>query len=159
MGRRARVALILLAAAFTLGAGAPPLSPEETLRRYLQAAKDGKFADAYGLISSAMKGGKEKEVWVKEQEKLMQWADVKIFDFKVYPAKVEGEKARVPNVLQSQDRFANQLGLTEHELYTLVKEDGAWKVDEQLLVEPPDVPKWFPEQDGEQAAKPGPSSH
>jgi len=51
----------------------------------------------------------------------------------------------------------NQLGLTEHELYTLVKEDGAWKVDQQLIVEPADVPRWFPEgKKGE--GKPSPSS-
>ena len=47
-----------------------------------------------------------------------------VFSFEVVPGKVEGEKAFVPNVLSSQDQFVNQLGLTEYELYTLVKEDG-----------------------------------
>ena len=69
---------------------------------------------------------------------MMGFADVKIFDFTVYPGKVEGEKAQVPNILESQDRFVNTLGLTEYELYTLVREDGAWKVDAQILVEPSD---------------------
>ncbi len=124
--------------------GADALTPEETVRRYLQATKDGKFADAYGLVSAAMRRGKDKEVWAKEQQAGMAFADVKIFEFTVYPAKVEGEKAQVPNILSSQDRFVNQLGLTEYELYTLVKESGAWKVDRQLIVEPPDIPKWFP---------------
>ena len=59
----------------------------------------------------------------------MAVADVKIFDFTVYPGKVEGDTAQVPNVLESQDKFVNTLGLTEHELYTLVQEDGSWKVD------------------------------
>ena len=62
--------------------------------------------------------------------------------------KTQGDKAEVPNVLSSQDRFVNQLGLTEHELYTLVKEGGAWKVDAQMIVEPPDIPKWFPAGEG-----------
>ena len=79
----------------------------------------------------------------------------------MYPAKVEGEKALVPNVLESQDRFVNTLGLTEHELYTLVREDGAWRVDAQTLVEPPDQAKWFPKQGAKapdaQADKPAPS--
>jgi hypothetical protein len=121
-----------------------PLTPEETVRRYLAGLKEGRFEDVYGLISKAMRQGKDREVWAKEQHAGMAFADVKIFDVDVYPAKVEGEKAFVPNVLQSQDRFVNQLGLTEYELYTLVKEDGAWKVDQQVIVEPPDIPKWFP---------------
>ena len=123
------------------------LSPEETVRRYLQALKDGKFDAAYDLVSKAMKQGKDREVWVKEQKTGMAFADVKIFEFQVHPGKVEGATAYVPNVLSSQDRFVNQLGLTEYELYTLLKEDGAWKVDRQVIVEPKDVSKWFPKAD------------
>ena len=126
-------------------AASAPLSPEETVRRYLQAVKDANFDDAYDLVSKAMRRGKDKEVWVKEQKTGMAFAAVKIFAFDVQPAKIDGDTARVPNILDSQDRFVNQLGLTEYELYTLVKEDGRWKVDQQTIVEPPDVPKWFPE--------------
>ena len=36
---------------------------------------------------------------MKEQKTGMGFADVKIFDFTVYPGKVEGEKAQVPNIL------------------------------------------------------------
>jgi hypothetical protein len=127
-------------------------SPEETVRRYLQAVKDGKFDVAYDLVSKDMRQGKDREVWVKEQKTMMGFADVKIFDFDVQPGKIEGETAKVPNVLSSQDRFVNQIGLTEYELYTLVKEDGRWKVDAQLIVEPPDMPKWFPKVAGKGAA-------
>ena len=138
------VVLALLGRLAGVATAAEALTPEETVRRYLQATKDGKFDEVYDLASKAMRRGKDKEVWVKEQKAGMAFADVKIFEFTVYPGKVEGEKAQVPNILSSQDRFVNQLGLTEYELYTLVKEDGAWKVDQQLIVEPPDIPKWFP---------------
>jgi hypothetical protein len=121
-----------------------PGSPEDTLQRYLGAVKAGRFETAYDLVSKEMTQGKPREVWVKEQKAAMAWADVKIFDFTVYPGRVVEGKAHVPNVLSSQDRFLNQLGLTEHELYTLVREDAAWKVDSQILVEPADIPKWFP---------------
>jgi hypothetical protein len=144
VGRACGVLALLLCAHGALAVDAP-LTPEETVRRYLQAVKDGKFETAYDLISKAMKQGKEREVWVKEQRAGMQWADVKIFDFEVHAGKIEGDKASVPNILSSQDRLVNQLGLTEYELYTLLKEGGAWKVDQQVLVEPPDVPKWFPQ--------------
>jgi len=135
---------LLLAVQASAAAPAQPSSPEDTVRRYLQALKDGRFEEAYDLVSKAMKQGKDREVWVKEQKTGMAFADVKIFDFTVHPGKVEGATAYVPNVLSSQDRFVNQLGLTEYELYTLLKEDGTWKVDRQLIVEPGDIPKWFP---------------
>jgi hypothetical protein len=131
---------ILVSGAQALESG----SPEDTVRRYLGALKEGRFETAYDLVSQGMKQGKPREVWVKEQKAGMAWADVKIFDFTVHPGRVEQGKAYVPNVLSSQDRFLNQLGLTEHELYTLVREDGAWKVDSQIIVAPSDIPKWFP---------------
>jgi hypothetical protein len=136
----APLAVVLAVAALA----AAPATPEDVVKRYLKDLKEGDFTDAYEVISKAMKGGKDREVWVKEQKAGMAFADVKIFDVQVFPGKVEGDKAHVPNILSSQDRFVNQLGLTEYELYTLVKEDGVWKVDQQLIVEPQDIPKWFP---------------
>lgn len=122
-------------------------SPEETVRQYLGALKDRRLAEAYRLVSKAMRQGKSEEVWAKEQRAGMDVADVKILEFTVYPGRVEGDVAHVPNVLSAQDRFLNQLGLTEYELYTLVREEGAWKVDAQLIIETPDIPKWFPKRE------------
>lgn len=138
--------LVVLASALAPAAvaAASEDSPEAVLRAYLGAVKEARFEDAYDRVSKAMRQGKAKDAWVKEQKSLMAFADVKIFAFTVYPGKIQGETAQVPNVLESQDKFINTLGLTEYELYTLVREDGAWRVDQQLLVEPPDVPKWFP---------------
>lgn len=136
------------------GSAVEPGSPEDVLQKYLQALKSQEFADAYDLISTAMRQGKSKELYVKESQAMMGFADVKIFDFTVYPAQIEGEKALVPNVLESQDRFVNTLGLTEHELYTLVRDGGAWKVDAQTLVEPQDQAKWFPRKAEKPSDKP-----
>jgi hypothetical protein len=138
--------------------GSEPDAPEAVLRQYLQALKSEKFDDAYDLISSAMRQGRSKEQYVKESRVMMGVADVKIFDFTVFPAKVEGDKALVPNILESQDRFINTLGLTEHELYTLIREGGAWRVDAQTLVEPPDQAKWFPKRSEASPGKPPPAS-
>ena len=149
-----QVSLLVLSLAGGLVRAAEPGSPEDVLRRYLQALKAEKFDEVYDLISSTMRQGRSKELYVKEFQAMMGVADFKIFDFTVYPAKVEGEKALVPNILESQDRFINTLGLTEHELYTLVREGGAWRVDAQTLVDPPDRAKWFPKQ-GEGARRPG----
>jgi len=129
-------------------------TPEETLKRYLEGLKARDFAAAHVYASKAMRAGKDKEVWVKEGEALVSMCDLKIFKFEIGTAKVEGERARVPNLLESQDKCINALGLTEYELYTLVREDGAWKVDSQILLEPPEIPEWFPKRGGETGAAP-----
>ena len=152
----------LLVASALLAHGAralEPASPEDVVRRYLGAMKEGRFDQAYDLVSHGMTQGKPREVWAKEQKAGMSWADVKIFDFTVHPGRVVDGKAFVPNVLSSQDRFLNQLGLTEHELYTLVREDGAWKVDSQIIIAPSDIPKWFPNRAPTEAKGDEPRAH
>jgi hypothetical protein len=143
--------IVLAIAAWTAVARAENLSPEETLKRYLSALQEQQFDKAYDLISKAMKTDrrtgqvKSKEVWAKEWQYLFSFSEVKIFDFQVMPAKVEGEKAIVPNLLSSQDKYLNQLGVEEYELYTLLKEGGAWKVDQQQqVVEQSEITQWFP---------------
>jgi hypothetical protein len=133
---------VLLVSATALQAA--DLTPEETVRKYLVAFKEGNFRSAYPFVSKEMAQNKGEEEWAKEQQWIMQMAEAKIFDFKVFPGKIEGEKAYVPNILNSQDKFLNQLGVVEHELYTLVREDGRWKIKQQQIVEPGDVEKWFP---------------
>jgi hypothetical protein len=139
------LAAVVFASAASAADAAPPKSPEDVLRAYLRAVKAEDYGAAYEHISTAMRGGKDKDAWVAETKAFMSFADVKIFEFKVHDGKIEGDKARVPNRLESQDRFVNALGLTEYELYTLVKEGGAWKVDSQLLLEPAEVSTWFPD--------------
>jgi len=139
-------ALAIAVASRSSGDAADAESPEGVLTRYLAALKAERFEEAWELISSAMRRGRDKETYVKESKALMAFADVKIFDFRVGRGRIEQDRARVPNILESQDRFANTLGLTEYELYTLVREDGAWKVDSQLLLEPHEIATWFPDQ-------------
>jgi hypothetical protein len=149
---RRRMTLVLTLVLSLFGfAFAEELSPEETLKRYLGAIQAQDFDKAYDVVSKAMKTDrrtgqvKSKEVWTKESQYIFAFSEAKIFDFKVLPGKVDGQKAMVPNVLSSQDKFLNQLGVEEYELYTLVKEDGAWKVDQQQeVVEPAEIAKWFP---------------
>jgi hypothetical protein len=144
--------VLALGAIHPARAGAQDVSPEDTLKRYLGALQKAKFEETYDLVSSGMKRDratgavKSKEVWVKESQYVMQFSEAKIFDFRVFPGKVEGEKATVPNILSSQDKFLNQLGVEEYELYTLVKEDGKWKVDQQRIAEGPEIAKWFPKE-------------
>ena len=145
------VAAILLATCATRGSAAPAdptpavaADPEEVVRRYLEALKSGNFAAAYDQISKEMAQNKERDAWAKEQQWTMQMSDAKIFSYKISPGKVEGNVAHVPDVLSSQDKFLNQLGVGEHELYTLIREDGRWKINQQVLLDKADQAKWFP---------------
>ena len=145
-----RMSVLFVAALATLAIGGRAVlaaaTPEETVKQYLKAMQDQKYDEAYKYVSKGMAGKKDQETWAKEQKYVMQSADVKIFKYEVFPAKIEGATAKVPNILSSQDKFLNQLGADEYELYTLVKEDGVWKIDQQEQVEKSDQGKWFTKQ-------------
>lgn len=121
------------------------LTPDQTVTKYLEAMQGQRFAEAYDYVSSGLRGGKSQEEWSKEQQYIAQMGEVKIFGFQVFEPVIEGEKAKVPNILKSQDKFLNQLGLDEYELYELVREDGAWRIDQQTLVEGAERAEYFPE--------------
>lgn len=152
VGSLARVAVVAVAIfGAALALAAEGLTPEKTLERYLTAIQEQDFDDAYDLVSKGMKTDRKtgavrtREVWVKESQFVMQLSEAKIFDFKIFPGKVEGEVAQVPNILSSQDKFLNQLGVEEYELYTLIREDGAWKVDQQeMVIDKAGLTRWFP---------------
>jgi hypothetical protein len=121
------------------------LTPDQTVTKYLEAMQGQRFAEAYDYVSSGLRGGKSKEEWSKEQQYIVQMGEVKIFGFRVFKPVMEGEKAKVPNILKSQDKFLNQLGLDEYELYELIREEGTWRIDQQTLVEGPERSEYFPE--------------
>ena len=123
-------------------------SPEEVLLRFLSAMQNQSFEEAYDLASKGMKRGRSKEAWSAEKRQLFQASEAKIIDFALRRAKVDGDVAVVPSVTASRDKFLNQFGVEEHELYVLVKEGDAWKVDRQEVVERSDLAKWFPESSG-----------
>src|SRR5262245_62079507 len=157
LNARSRIALVVglvalgFAAAARAAAPAETATPEEVLKRYLAASQAQKFDEAYDVVSKAMKMDrktgqvKSKDVWVKESQYIYSFSEAKIFDFQVGKAKIDGNKALVPNLLSSQDKFLNQLGVEEYELYTLIQEDGGWKVDQQQeVIESAEIAKWFP---------------
>jgi len=128
-------------------ADAAGLTPDKVVASYLRAMQEQRFSEAYQYVSTTLRAGKSVEEWAKEQQYVMQMGEVKIIEFKVYPAIIGADGiARVPNVLKSQDKFLNQLGLDEHELYELIKESGAWRIDQQTLAEGPDRAEYFPDE-------------
>ncbi len=138
--------IVPLILSFTAPAIAKELTPEETVQKYLADMKAGNFKDAYLYVSKGMTQGKSQDEWAKEQQWVFQMSEAKIFEFKTFPGKIKGDKAFVPNILSSQDKFLNQLGVEEYELYTLVREDDKWKIHQQEIVERENLAEWFPQQ-------------
>jgi hypothetical protein len=141
--RRFTVALVMLAIG-TVALAEGGRSPEDTLRAYLKAMKALDFGAVYDLSTKAAAQGKDRETWATEMKYVFQLSEAKIFEYKVFPGKTTENKALVPNILTSQDKFLNQLAAPEYELYTLLREGGEWKVDHQTIVDSDDIPKWFP---------------
>ncbi len=146
--RRILSGLVSLTTVLALAAGAVAterLEPAETVKAYLSAIQNHRFSEAYDYVSTTLRAGKVREEWAKEQQYIVQMGEVKIFGFDVAKGRVGADgKARVPNLLKSQDKFLNQLGLDEYELYELVDEGGAWRIDQQTLVEGEDRAEYFP---------------
>ena len=145
--RSSQAALCIAALWLSLGRSTPAdeSSPEETLRRFLSAMQNQQFQTAYDLASRGMKRERAKEEWAERMRNLLQPSQAKIVEFEVFPGRIEGERAFVPSIMRSQDKFLHQFGVEERELYRLVKEDGAWKVDGQEgIVSNGEVTKWFP---------------
>ncbi len=151
MNRIARIPIVALGLALCLVFGsmatgqAETLGPKETTQKHLAALQDYLFEEAFDCISKQSTDGKTKQEWADSTRELYSDAGVKVIKFTLYPAKIEGDTAIVPNILNAKDIF-NKEGSIEHELYHLVKEDGVWKVDRQeLLYEDAQVKEWFPD--------------
>ena len=139
----AALAVVLLAACSSRA----PQTPEEVVKAYLTAWKNHDYYTAYPLLTPYMQQDLSREAWSTQQDAITKVADVQIFSFEVFPARIDGDKAVVPNLLKSKDKYINQLGKNEYELYTVLrsKDDGKWRIDKQELVESDGVAKWFPE--------------
>jgi hypothetical protein len=138
--------LVLVASALAADQAKPVPSPEDVVRSYLEALKKPDFKAAYGLLTPDMRGNLDEEKWVAQQILVMKLGEVTIDSYRIFPPKMEGAKAIVPNLLKSKDKYINQTGANEYELYTLVQQgsDKQWRIDQQALVETDAVHKWFP---------------
>lgn len=125
--------------------------PAAVLSKYLDRLSSQRFEEAYSLLSREMQADSPKDDWVGAYRDLFAELNVEVIGLEVgRPRFSDGEssgcatKASVPNVLRARDMF-NAAGSVEYERYTMVRENGVWKVDRQHLVEEKDIPEWFPE--------------
>ena len=124
--------------------------PEGAVAAYVQGMKDYQFESAYDFLTDNMTDGNSRDDWSELQLKFIVGGEVVIKKVDVRPA--HGTKsdpacvdsAVVPHVLRAKDKFNNQ-GSTEFELYTVIKDDGQWKIDTQeTLFDEKRIKAWFP---------------
>jgi len=120
------------------------------VRNYLTAMQEHRFEDAFDFVTESMTDRKSREDWASLQRMFYQGGGVVIYSIDERVAHLSrgeltcDETAIVPNVLKSKDNFNNQ-GLTEFELYAIVKRKEKWLVDSQeTLFDQGDVDIWFP---------------
>jgi hypothetical protein len=147
-------AIVTLTLAAATAPAAPPCgdgsAAQAAVNNYLVAMQDHRFDEAYDYVTSTMTDGKARGDWAALQKLFYEGGEVNIFGIDIRDAVGTEDDpeckahAIVPNVLKSRDKFNNQ-GTTEFELYTVVEEDGAWRVDSQrTLFEQSEVDQWFP---------------
>ena len=116
---------------------------------YTEAMKEYRFEDAHAALTDNMTDGMPAAEWAVGQKRLFDLGQVVIRKVDVrWPQHLEtascDRRALVPNVLHAKDRFNNQ-GSVEFELYTVVNENGTWKIDAQeTLIDEDAVGRWFP---------------
>ena len=125
-------------------------APVAAVRHYLSAMQDHRFEAAYDFVTATMTDGQSRGAWAAQQKLFYEGGEVNIFGIDIRAARAtDGDdscaaRAIVPNVLQSRDKFNNQ-GITEFEIYTVVQQDGTWRVDTQeTLYDQPEVDRYFP---------------
>lgn len=153
--RQLQAGFALLVCTVAVGATASEPCPngaaaQAAVERYLSAMQNHQFEAAYDTVTSRMTDGKERGPWAALQKMFYEGGEVNIFGIDIRPALATAEdpecanEAMVPNVLQSRDKFNNQ-GITEFEVYTVVQDEGEWRVDQQeTLFDQADVDRYFP---------------
>jgi len=111
----------------------PVLTPEEVVKRYYLALKEGDFAQAYGYISKNMRAGKSRVEWVRQISKLFKSGKVEIEEVSVSLDSISGREAVVKSQVVSKDLF-NRKGIIEYNREHLIREDGHWKLDRTELI-------------------------
>lgn len=124
--------------------------PRGAVQSYITAMQDHAFAKAYDFVTASMTDGKSREDWAAQQKLFYEGGEVNVLGMDIRKAQALEDdpacaaKASVPNILKSRDKFNNQ-GTTEFEVYTVIKDGAAWKIDAQeTLFDAEGVKKWFP---------------
>lgn len=117
-------------------------APERTLQTYLVAASRADETSLEAVVSQ-----RARRAW-PSRERLRCHplaAPARRYEFQIGSPAVDGNVARVPTLLSMSDKFLRHPTTEDFEIFTLVRERGAWKVDAyRTLSKPDEIERWFP---------------
>lgn len=127
---------ILLAAAAPAAAVEKPIPPSSVVRAYLSAVRQGEFTKAYDLVTERLQEGLTRDIWAERLEgQLADRGRAKVLFMRVHPAIVKGEEATVVASFRLETPNGRKVA---RETYTLVRENGRWRIDAIKVYEAPE---------------------
>lgn len=125
--------------------------PRDAVIAYGKAMQEKRFEDAYDHVSRNFTDGRSRAEWAGLQRRMFELGGVEVQAPDVRTPRREmvdgrcSNTALVPNVLRAKDVLNNQ-GSTEFEVYTVIFDDGAWRIDSQeTLFDESRIREWFPD--------------
>ena len=126
-------------------------APRQAVMKYLRAMHEHRFDDAYEYVTEAMTDGKSKADWSELQKTVYTRGEVEIYGVDIrQPFAVGGDPncdnhATVPNILSSRDKL-NDIGNVEFEVYSVINQEGSWRIDyQESLFNDSAIETWFPQ--------------
>jgi len=100
--------------------------PSTVVRAYLQALRDGNYDQTYEYLSTRFRNGMSREEWIGQLRRQAIMPRSKVLFLRVNPAIVRGEEATVVASFRLETPAGRKVG---RETYTLIKEQGHWRID------------------------------
>jgi hypothetical protein len=137
MGRGLLGVLLTLLFATVTGAVEQPERqeiPSTVVRAYLQALRDGNYDQTYEYLSTRFRNGMSREEWIGQLRRQAIMPRSKVLSMRVNPAIVRGEEATVVASFRLETPAGRKVS---RETYTLIKEQGHWRIDGIKVIDAP----------------------
>ncbi len=127
---------VFLALLFATATGAVEYQdvPSGVVRAYLQALRDGNYEQTYEYLSTRLRNGMSREEWIGQLRRQATMPRSKVLSMRVNPAIVRGEEATVVASFRLETPAGRQVS---RETYTLIKEQGHWRIDGIKVIDAP----------------------
>jgi hypothetical protein len=128
--------IAVLAAAAPAAAAEKSVPPSSVVRAYLSAVRQGEFAKAYDMVTERLQEGLSRDHWVERLEnQLADRGRAKVLYMRVHPAIVKGDEATVVASFRLETPNGRKVA---RETYSLVRENGRWRIDAIKVYEAPE---------------------
>ena len=100
--------------------------PSAVVRAYLEALLDGRYDQTYEYLSSKQQSDMSQKKWVEQLKRQGVKPRSQVLFMRVSPAIVRGEEATVVTSFRLETPEGRKVS---RETYSLVREDGRWRID------------------------------